>query len=84
MSKLDILLDLYGDQFIIAVGFDKAIIGFDENSDRAIYSVKKIINVLMKDERMSYDDALEWYQTYMANGRPNNNNEPIYCNDVLL
>ena len=84
MSKLDILLDLYGDQFIIAVGFDKAIIGFDENSERAIYSVKKIINVLMKDERMSYDDALEWYQTYMDNGRPNNNNEPIYCNDVLL
>ena len=84
MSKLDILLDLYGDQFIIAVGFDKAIIGFDENSERAIYSVKKIINVLMKEERMSYDDALEWYQTYMANGRTNNNNEPIYCNDVLL
>jgi hypothetical protein len=84
MSKLDILLDLYGDQFIIAIGFDKAIIGFDENSQRAVYSVKKIINILMKDERMSYDDALEWYQTYMANGRQNNNNEPIYCNDVLL
>jgi len=84
MSKLDILLDLYGNQFIIAIGFDNAIIGFDESSQRAIYSVKKIINILMKDERMTYNDALEWYHHNMANTRINNNNEPIYCNDVIL
>lgn len=84
MSKLDILIDLYGKHFIIAIGFDNAIIGFDESSERAIYSVKKIINILIKEERMSYDEALEWYHEHMANPRTNNNNEPIYCNDVIL
>jgi len=84
MSKLDILLDLYGNQFIIAIGFDNAIIGFDEDSQRAIYSVKKIINILMKEERMSYDEALEWYSNYMASSRTSHKNEPIYCNDVLI
>ena len=84
MSKLDILIELYGDQFIIASGFDKAIIGFDESSERVIYSVKKIINVLMKDEQMSYEDAFEWYSYNMANTRFKTSNEPIYCNDILL
>lgn len=84
MSKMDILIELYGDQFIVALGFDKAIIGFDENSERVIYSVKKIINVLMKDERMTYDEALEWYGHNMASSRISNNKEPIYCNDILL
>lgn len=84
MSKLDILLDLYGDQFIIALGFDKAIIGFDENSQRIIYSVKKIINLLIKEERMSYDEALEWYSRNMIKKNNTNKDEPIYCNDILL
>jgi hypothetical protein len=84
MSKLDILFELYGDQFIVALGFEKAIIGFDENSQRIIYSAKKIVNLLIKEERLTYDEALEWYELNMLKKNNTNKEEPIYCNDLSL
>lgn len=84
MNKLNILYELYGDQFIVALGFEKAIIGFDENSQRIIYSAKKIVNLLIKEERMTYDEALEWYELNMLKKNNTNKEEPIYCNDLSL
>jgi hypothetical protein len=43
------ILESYSDEeFLKADGFDKAVIGVDEHSLRLIYSVKKCLNILMK------------------------------------
>ena len=85
MSKLDILVELYGGNFNIAVGFDNAIIGFDEEQQRVVYSAKKCVQILMKEERLTYNDALDFYsEISRPNTRYNKDNEPIFCNDLLL
>lgn len=61
-SKIEQIKELYSDEeFLIADGFDDAIIGFDENKGRIVYDVDKIINILMKDD-MSVDDAFDFYE----------------------
>lgn len=80
MSRVQKLIDLYGDEFSIAIGFDKALIGYDELSDRAIYSAKKCITILMKEERMSYEDAHDYYNNNVKTKK--DHNSPIFCNDL--
>jgi hypothetical protein len=85
MNKLETLIELYGDDFNIAVGFDKAILGIDETEQRVIYSAKKCVQILMKGERLTYNDALDFYnEISKPNTRHNKNNQPIFCNDLLL
>jgi hypothetical protein len=58
--KLESILENYPDEtFLKADGFDDAIIGFDENSLRLIYSMSKCLDILMED--MSDEDALEHF-----------------------
>lgn len=45
--------------FLVADGFDKAMIGFCSTSFRLIYSIEKCIEILMKD--MDYTDATEYF-----------------------
>lgn len=85
MSKLDILMELYGGDYHILVGFDKAILGFNEDEQRVIYSAKKCVQILMKEERLTYNDALDFYSELAKPNRYNKTaNEPIFCNDLLL
>ena len=84
MSKLDILIELYGGDFNIAIGFDNAIIGFDEHSQRVVYSAKKCIQILMKEERLSYNEALDFYNEISRPVSKQYHIEPIFCNDILL
>lgn len=85
MSKLETLMEYYGSEFNIAIGFDKAIIGFDETEQRVIYSAKKCIQILMKDERLTYNDALDFYSEIAKPNHYNKHaNDPIFCNDLLL
>lgn len=54
---IDEILEQYEDEtFLKADGFDEAIIGVDETQMRLIYSVKKCIEILMRD--MTEDDAI--------------------------
>ena len=39
-------------------GFEDAILGVDVVSDRVIYSVEKCIEILQKENDMSYDEAV--------------------------
>ena len=48
--RIDYLTENFeGEDFLVADGFDDAIIGVDENSMRIIYSVTKSIEILMKE-----------------------------------
>lgn len=69
-------------EFLKADGLDGAVIGFDEKSERLIYSVTKIIEILMSDG-MSDEDALDYYYYNIA-GAYVGEKTPIYCFDFLL
>ena len=47
------------DEFLIADGFNDAIIGVDTNTMRLIYSVTKCIEILSKD--MDEEEAVEYF-----------------------
>jgi len=62
---LDKITEQYQDgNFLIADGFDNAIIGIDEKSMRLIYSVSECINILSK--KMSDEESLEYFEFNIA------------------
>jgi len=68
----------YSDEtFLIADGFDDAIIGVD-TSMKLIYSVTKCIEILMKD--MTEDEAYEYFE-YNVSGSYMGKKTPIWCYD---
>ena len=66
--------------FLKADGFDEAIIGVDETTMRLIYSVKKCIEILMRD--MSEEDAIEYFSFNVRNTYVGDKT-PIWCIDDL-
>ena len=65
-SKLDQILELYPDDtFVIADGFDDAIIGVDDNNLKIVYDIVEVINILIR-EGMSVDEAIEYYEYNIA------------------
>jgi hypothetical protein len=76
------ILELYGDdELLLADGFDDAIIGFDEQGWRVIYSVRKCIDILMKD--MGELEAIEYF-AYNVSGAYLGEKTPIWCYDLGL
>jgi len=79
MSILDQILEHYSEYtFLLAEGFDDAVIGVDQESWRLIYSVKKCIEILSKD--MPYLDAVEYFDFNVA-GAYVGELTPIWCFD---
>lgn len=77
---LELILDNFPEEsFLKADGFDEAIIGLDEPSLRLIYSVKKIIDILI-GEGMTEEDALEHFY-YNVSGGYVGELTPIWCED---
>jgi hypothetical protein len=65
-SKLDQILELYPDDtFVIADGFDDAIIGVDDNNLKIVYNIDEVINILMR-EGMTDEEAIEYYEYNIA------------------
>jgi hypothetical protein len=74
------ILDNYEDEsFLIADGFDDAIIDVEESSMRLIYSVKRCIEILMSED-MTYEDAIEHFN-YNVSGGYVGEKTPIWCQD---
>ena len=48
------------EEALLADGFDDALIGADYEKNRAVYSIEKMLDILMK-QGMSYDDAVEHF-----------------------
>lgn len=77
---LELILQFHQDEEILkADGFDDAVVGIDYQSNRLIYSVKKMIRVLVKDG-MTHEEAME-YLDYNVLGAYVGEKTPIYCYD---
>ena len=76
---IDKIIEQYEDEtFLKADGFDEAIIGVDETTMRLIYSVKRCIEILMRD--MSEEDAMEYF-SFNVSGSYVGEKTPIWCED---
>ena len=83
MSKLKAILEQYiGEEILKADGFDDAVIGIEASSLRLIYSVDKIIEILVTQEDMTFTDALEYYH-YNIEGGWVGDQTPIWCYDII-
>jgi len=81
MDILESIVEAYNDELILkADGFDKAVIGIDSKSMRLIYSVKLCIQILMEDEEMTEEDAMEHF-SYNVEGGYVGEQTPIWCQD---
>jgi hypothetical protein len=69
--------------FLKADGFDEAVIGFEEQSGRLIYSVTKCLEILVEVEGMSFEDAIEHFD-FNVSGAYVGEQTPIWCVDNLL
>jgi len=77
---LEDIIEKYPDEeFLIADGFNDAIIGVDEASMRLIYSVSNCIEILMED--MDEEDALEHFY-FNVSGAYMGEKTPIWCDDL--
>ena len=80
-NVLNKILDSYpDDNFLIADGFDDAVIGLDEQSGRLVYSVSKCIAILKKDGILTEEDALEHF-SFNVSGAYVGEQTPIWVND---
>lgn len=66
----DYILEHYADtdDVLFADGFDEAIIGFSPNDWRVVYSRELCIEILMKDDDISEEEAVDFleYNTFNA------------------
>lgn len=82
VTALSRLIEAFPDtNFLKADGFDDAVIGFDESTERLIYSVSKSIDILV-NEGMSNDDAMEYF-TFNVSGAYVGDKTPIWCYDII-
>lgn len=65
MSIREDIIDQYPyDEFLFLDGFDDAVIGVAQVDEfyRVVYSQDKIINILIKRDEMSEEDAVDYYE----------------------
>jgi|TARA_R110000868_G_scaffold258746_2_gene516383 hypothetical protein len=80
---LEEIVEYYPDEEILkADGFDDAVIGIEEGSMRLIYSVRRCIEILITDEEMTLEDALEHF-SYNVSGSYVGEKTPIWCEDMF-
>tara|TARA_R100001132_G_C3194843_1_gene45024 strand:+ start:216 stop:488 length:273 start_codon:yes stop_codon:yes gene_type:complete len=68
-----------------ADGFNAAFIGvtLERGLPRAVYSYDKCIDVLMKNERMSHEDAID-YMNYNVTGADMGEQTPIFVREEAI
>lgn len=75
---LEKILDLFPDDTFIRIdGFNDAIIGFDQQEMKLIYSVEKIIDILIEDLGFTPDDAIDHFEYNIRRSIPYIDNAPI-------
>jgi hypothetical protein len=76
------ILERYGvEEVLKADGFDNAVIGIEDSSGRLVYSVSKCIDILVCDEGLTEEEALEHFWFNVA-GSYVGELTPIWCNDL--
>lgn len=80
-NKIDLLLEQYSDlELLKADGFDDAIIGIDLCSERIVYDVDMMTNILISDG-MEELDAIEYLEYNVLNAYVGEKT-PIYINSI--
>ena len=75
---LEDIIERYPDiEILKADGFDDAVIGIEERSGRLVYDVNLMISILICDEGMSEEEAIE-YLDYNVIGAYVGEQTPIY------
>lgn len=81
-KMIDKIIEQFPDEeFLIADGFDEAVIGVDTASMRLVYSVSRCISILCLDEDMDVDDAIEHFE-YNVRGSYVGEKTPIWCDEL--
>jgi len=81
-SKEDTWSLLEDEECLTADGFDDAVIGISFGAcPVAVYSVQKCIDILMEDDEMTREDAIEYFEYNMA-GSYLGEKTPIFVYDV--
>ena len=84
MTKKEKILAAYPDDtFLFWEGFEEAILGVDYTSLRIIYSIKKCIDILIEDSKLSFEDAREDLE-YNTLGAYVGEKTPIMLDDDFL
>ena len=80
---LEEILEYYPDEtFLKADGFDDAVIGVEiAEPMRLVYSVKRVIEILITEDEMSMEDALEHFE-FNIRGSYVGEQTPIWCGDM--
>jgi hypothetical protein len=75
---LEEIINSYGDEDLLkADGFDEAVIGIEINTGRLVYDIFKMRELLIKNDGMSSDDAME-YLDFNVLGAYMGEKTPIY------
>jgi hypothetical protein len=85
MSRLEEILKMYPEEeFLIADGFNGAIIGVCSKSLRVVYSIDACIEILMSDNlHMTEEDAKEHFH-YNVEGAYVGDKTPIWVYDIYF
>lgn len=78
MNKIESLKSEFPDvELIIADGFDDAILGYDVDNGRIVYSISLCIEILIDNEGMNEEDALDHFY-YNVKGSYIGERTPLY------
>ena len=83
MVLTSILENFHEEEITIADGFDEAVIGIEISTMRLIYSVSKVIDILIEEDGMDEQDALDWYE-YNMQSTWVGDTTPIWCEDRII
>jgi len=77
MDIKQLIIEHYADtdDIVFADGFDKAILGFDPNAWKVVYSRSICINILIEEDDMTEEDAVDYleyntFNTYIGDKTP--------------
>lgn len=81
--NLQSIYDKYPDEeFVSADGFERAILGVDDDKMIIVYSTRKVLSILMEDDEMNYEDAMEHFY-YNIKGSYFGEKTPIFVDDIF-
>lgn len=82
-NRLQRIVEAHPDEEILkADGFDEAVIGIEIPSMRLIYSVSQCIDILVNDDEMDREDAVDHFYFNVA-GAYVGEQTPIWCEDYF-
>lgn len=67
------------DDFEVVEGFSDAVVGVDLDSRRLIYSVSRCLDILIYEDSMIFEDALEYFEGTIRKSFPEGTG-PIWAN----